>query len=219
MMEPMPGWELVGENCGTDGNCIFHDILVCINYILCVPVCSDTTLAHRGRDAHQGLAYGDLLWWRGEAEEELQAICGFQEVFAQFGECVDQYLVRSCFVCLCVCNADNTVCMIELQQIIASCLQVLVNEEAIVREELRSKPADFKLSGEKAFERHKSKTALFYYQQIFFHLSIFFLIASSFVGDLSRASFRQREIGGRCQGQRKERERERQERSQEVNRR
>eukprot|EP01035_Chromulina_nebulosa_P022697 gene22697-29391_t len=33
---------------------------------------------------------------------------------------------------------------------------VLANEEAIVREELRSKPADFKLSGEKAFERHKT---------------------------------------------------------------
>lgn len=78
--------------------------LVYINYILYVSVCSDTTLAHRGRDAHQRLAYGDLLRRRGEAEEELQAIRGFQEVFAQFGECgVDQYLVRSCIEYLCVC--------------------------------------------------------------------------------------------------------------------
>lgn len=61
---------------------------------------------------------------------------------------------------------------------------MLANEEAIVREELRSKPADSKLSGEKAFERHKSKTALLNYPQIFFHLSITFLLRVQLCGRL-----------------------------------
>ena len=51
-----------------------------------VPVCSDATLAHRRGHADQGLTYSHLLRRRRQAEEELQTLCGFQEVFAQFGE-------------------------------------------------------------------------------------------------------------------------------------